>query len=220
MRPTLFDSQLHTPETVAEINRLGTLCREFAPNTRINMMVYGGCLIGFPLIISYLFFSHQLPDDPLFAVAFFPICGLIALIFLVLLIVTYLGRNRRVYVYEHGLIVVRNNGIEAIRWDEIAVVWHRVKKRSRYGYSHTYILECRDGSTFQLGGFATDQKLGAIIEQKTAELLLPEAQRAYQQGQALSFGPFTVDQSGLTYKKKTLPWNEVAKIQLTESSLY
>ncbi|MBO0781777.1 MAG: hypothetical protein J2P37_23405, partial [Ktedonobacteraceae bacterium] len=61
--------------------------------------------------------------------------------------------------------------------------------------------------------------LGNMIEQATADLLFPEALATYRQGTPLSFGPLTLDQSGLTYKSKSLPWYEVAKIQLTSRYL-
>ncbi|WP_307812046.1 DUF6585 family protein [Ktedonobacter sp. SOSP1-85] len=109
----------------------------------------------------------------------------------------------------------------AIRWEEIVVVWYRVRtsRHRQYRGAHPYILQRGDGSRFQLGSISTNQELKHRIEQETARLLFPEALVTYQQGHQLSFGPFTLDQSGLTRKRKSLPWNEVAMFQFANGSL-
>ncbi|GHO56807.1 DUF6585 family protein [Ktedonobacter robiniae] len=209
MKPTPLDSRFYESQGLAETYQLGELHKEFTPNIWVYIFIWS----SFPIVMLFInFYLHPI-NDASFATIWLPICGLVILGCLTVIIVLYRGRNRRIYIYEHGLLAVRTNGVEAVRWEEIAIVWHKVT-RNKNSITHSYTLQRKDGSEFKLGFFfRTNQKLGSMIEEETARLLFPQARASYQQGQPLYFGPLTLDLSGLTYNTKFLPWNEVEEIQ-------
>jgi hypothetical protein len=217
MESTSSDSQHCQSQMVAEIYHLGTLRREFAPDTWMEMGILGMFFIGCLFAISYgTYHIYSTSSSDYIGLFVILICfGPFPLFFLIKLIVIYRRRNSRIFVYEHGLLAVRNNSVDAVRWEEIVSVWYRVRRsrHGRYGDTRPSILQRRDSSTLKLGSFSSNEELGNMIAQETADLLFPETLATYQQGQPLSFGPFTLDQSGLTYKRKSLSWNEVTNIQ-------
>ncbi|MBO0794695.1 MAG: hypothetical protein J2P36_27600 [Ktedonobacteraceae bacterium] len=228
MQTTRFNSQLYDPQTVAETYQLGTLHKEFSLNTLLTLKWFALTAIIFWPFMSlflYIMMYHKLPDPTLFHgetyILWFAVNGLVIIGLCVTCVSLYRRRNRRIYAHEQGLIAVRNRDIEAIRWDEIGSVWYKVIRGTHRSYidSHLSMLQRRDGSQFQLGGFPHFQELRDIIEQETTHQLLPEALIAYQQGQQLAFGPFTLDQSGLSYGRKFLPWNELSSLQFSHGSL-
>ncbi|GHO47732.1 DUF6585 family protein [Ktedonospora formicarum] len=210
MKPVSLDSQWYDYQSMVETYQLGELRREFAPNVRVYMIL----LALLPIVMLFVFSHSYDPENKSFFALWLPIYALIVLSCLTGLMILYRGRKRRIFVYEHGLLAVRTNNIEVIRWDEIVIVWHRFT-RNKNSVTHDYTPQRRDGRQFKLGYFfSTNQALGGIIEQETTHLLLPEALASYQQGQSLFYGPFTLDQSGLSYKGKSLLWSEVANFQV------
>ncbi|GHO47059.1 DUF6585 family protein [Ktedonospora formicarum] len=210
MKPVSFDSQSYEDQNTIENYQLGELRREFTPNVRVHMMFVALFLI----VASFQFYRSFLKGDQSFSTPGLLPYAMILLSCLIGLIALYRCRKMRISVHEYGLLAVRANGVEAIRWDEIAIVWHKCTRNSK-GVTHNYTPQRRDGRQFKLGYFfSTNQLLGGMIEQETTRLLFPEALENYQQGQLLSYGPFTLDQLGLNYKGRSLPWSEVADIQV------
>ena len=140
------------------------------------------------------------------------------------------------HVYENGLLFCQRYRTDVIRWDQVAFVWHRVKKTTTTntttnpstGYTsnitstrvnHTYIVQRADGATFVFDQtFSHLKELGKTIEQEAARSLYPRAVAAYNAGQILVFGTISVGMAGLSDGRKMLSWNELKSIKVDENN--
>jgi hypothetical protein len=166
-----------------------------------------------------------------------PSFGLIfVLIGLGIIIKAYLNRNLRAHVYENGLLFRKRDRNDVIRWEQIAFVWHEVKKTTSTntttnystGYTtttrstridHSYIVQRVDGVKFVFDNtFSRLRELGKTIEQESARYLYPQAVVAYNAGHPLVFGKMSVSSTGLSDSRKTLSWNEVKSIKVDENN--
>ncbi len=148
----------------------------------------------------------------------------------------FLNRNLRVYVYEHGLVFLKRDSNDVIRWDQIAFVWHKVKKittttrntNPSTGYTttttstttnHTYAVQRVDGAKFVFDRtFSRLRELGKTIEQESARYLLSQAIAAYNAGHPIMFGKMSVSFSGVSDGRKTLLWSELKSIKVDENN--
>lgn len=186
-----------------------------------NSVISSASPSGFPPILGLII--------PLFGLVF-------VLVGVGIIIKAFLDRNLRVYIYESGLVFLKRNAKDVIRWDQIAFVWHKVKKTTTTntttnystGYTtttrstridHSYIVQRVDGVKFVFDHtFSRLRELGKTIEQESARYLYPQAVAAYNAGQALVFGKMSVSFTGLSDGKKTLSWNELKSIKVDENN--
>lgn len=223
---------------------LGMSKTAYKPST-ISSMIGGFILaligaawaVGAYYIISSMISSSPLSGFPPALAFIIPSFGLIImLIGLVVIVKAYLNRNLRVWIYEHGLVFIKRSGTEVIRWDQIAYVWHKVKKTTSTntstnystGYTttttstridHSYIVQRVDGAKIVFDQtFSHLRELGKTIEQEAARYLYPQAVAAYNAGQALAFGKMIVGRAGLSDGRKTLSWNELKSIKVDENN--
>lgn len=134
------------------------------------------------------------------------------------LVDTFLSRDKRVYVCPGGLLYLHGKKIEAIRWDQVEAVWQRVVRRSSVGIkgaaAHLYTLRRNDGAKFKFDDHLDNvEALGNTIVMETASLLWSRCIAAYQAGQTVAFGRFSLNQQGVIYGKELLPWQQVKEIQ-------
>jgi hypothetical protein len=57
-------------------------------------------------------------------------------------------------------------------------------------------------------------ELGPLIEREVTRALLPRALAACNGGGTLSFGALTANREGLQRRNKTLPWHDVARMEV------
>ena len=227
-------------DQVAASYNLGTSKTVYKPST-ISSMVGGfifaligiAWAVGAYYITNSIISSSPLSGFPPVLVFVIPSFGLIImLVGLGLIIKAYLNRNLRVLIYEYGLVFIKRSGTEVIRWDQIAFVWHKVKKTTSTntttnystGYTttttstridHSYIVQRVDGAKIVFDQtFSRLRELGKTIEQESARYLYPQAVAAYNTGRPLVFGKMTVRRAGLSDGRKTLSWNELKSIKV------
>lgn len=166
-----------------------------------------------------------------------PLIGFVVVVAgIVIIIRAFLNRNLRVHVHAHGLVFLRRHSNDVIRWDQIASVSHKVKKRTTTssntnpstGYKttttkttvyHTYIVQRADGAAFAFDQtFARLRALGKTIEQESARCLLPQAIAAYHAGKPIMFGKVSVSFAGVSDGQKTLPWSELKSMKVDENN--
>jgi len=184
-------------------------------------------VIGFAIIGFFMLYTGSTFLLPL-------VLGGVGLFIVILLgiVSLYRKRNMRILVYEQGFVYIgQKDNMRVIRWDQIACVWHKVTvststSRNADGtsststsYSHSYTIECFDKTTLVLHEtFARLQEIGKIIERESARYLLPNAQRAFHHGQPLSFGPLSINMTGITaHRGAFLPWQEVKDVIIKEN---
>lgn len=211
MQPMLLDSSLYDPQSLADTYELGAIRQQFKPLIWIYLLIFS-ILPIFMMVTTCSMFAGSSPSA---MVGWLPFAIIFILVSGTILALVYRARKRYIYVCERGLLAIRSKGVEAIRWDEIAVVWHKVA-RNKNSVTHSYSIQRKDGSSFKLGMFlSSNSQLGEIIQEEVARLLFPGVQAAFEQGRPLIFGPLILDRSGLTCREKFLPWNEIERIKFT-----
>lgn len=142
----------------------------------------------------------------------------------------------RIYTFAQGLIYAKSEKIDIARWDQVAAVW-QVQRRQRYGYSYggiiaalifrsnmreSYKLQRNDGITISIASASVSniQELGQVIQYEITQRQSPQAIAAFNTGQPIPFGPFTVSQQGIARANGgQLPWNQVALVDTQRGSL-
>jgi hypothetical protein len=231
-------------DQLAALHHLGTPTAVYKPSTILTML--GGLLAvlfgaAWAMIAYYIASSvdssFSSTGFPTILGLVFPLFGLMFLLIGVVIIVkAFLNRNLRVHVYAHGLVFLKRDSNDVIRWDQIAFVWHKVRKTTTTtgttnpstGYTttttstttyHTYTLQRVDGAKFVFDRtFSRLRDLGKTIEQESARYLLPQAITAYNAGHPILFGKMSVSFSGVSDGRKTLSWNELKSIKVDENN--
>jgi hypothetical protein len=126
-----------------------------------------------------------------------------------------------VRLYEEGLVYVRGEKTQTVRWAEISQVYLATYySRKLQMVSYNYKLQTTHGSTlaFNFNDQALDHlaQLSSTIQRKVTARLLPEAIAAVQAGQSLTFGRLTVSQAGLNEGRRSLAWPAVASVELEQ----
>jgi hypothetical protein len=231
-------------DQLAALYQLGTPTAVYKPSTILAM--FGGLVVIFFgaawtmiafYITSSIGSSFSSTGFPTILRLVFPFFGFIfMLIGVVLIVKAFLNHNLRVQVYQHGLVFHKRNSNDVIRWDQIAYVWHMVKKSTTTthntnpstGYTtttastttyHTYVVQRFDGANFVFDPtFSHLRELGKTIEQEAARYLLPQAIASYNAGHPIMFGKMSVSFSGVSDGRKMLSWSELKSIKVDENN--
>ena len=231
-------------DQLAALHHLGTPTAVYKPST--ILAIFGGLVVIFFgaawaviafYITSAVGSSFSSTGFPTILALVFPLFGLMFLLIGVVLIVkAFLNYTLSVQVYQYGLVFHKRNSNDVIRWDQIAFVWHKVKKTTTTthntnpstGYNttttststyHTYIVQRVDGANFVFDRtFSRLRELGGTIEQEAARYLLPQAIAAYNAGHPIMFGKMSVSFSGVSDGRKMLSWSELKSIKVDENN--
>ncbi len=231
-------------DQLAALHHLGTPTAVYKPSTTLAMfgglvaVLFGAAwaVIAFYIASSAVSSSSSTGFATILGLVF-PLFGLVFLLIgVVIMVKAFLNRNLRVYVYEHGLVFLKRDSNDVIRWDQIAFVWHKVKKTTTTtrntnpstGYTttttstttyHTYVVQRVDGAKFVFDRtFSRLRELGKTIEQESARYLLSQAIAAYNAGHPIMFGKMSVSFSGVSDGRKTLLWSELKSIKVDENN--
>src|SRR5215469_7173262 len=201
--------------------QLGNLVAEYRPWLRRRSMLLTGTylLVGglFLLILGVRSLDASGPLVILFAVA------LIALAFLRPARYYFSTRHLRVYVGTQGLVRVKKNRTEAVKWDQVEAFWQNVTRITYRVYgvptnrvtAHKYTIRRVDGTRMIFKDTLLDvENLGTTIAQETARLLLPRAIDTYNSGAPVAFGSLSLSKQGITKSTKHLPWDQFAGVQV------
>ncbi|MBA2677724.1 MAG: hypothetical protein H0U76_04915 [Ktedonobacteraceae bacterium] len=138
------------------------------------------------------------------------------------------GRPKRVYLCDEGIVLDEKQGVEPLRWDQVASVsryWTRHARQQNANHSHreyyfTYHchLICKDGQerSIEESSFKDGRILCDEIARQVTRRLLPQALAAYRADQMLNFGDLSVSKQGLSQDqgRSGIPWSAVESILL------
>ncbi len=140
-----------------------------------------------------------------------------------------LGRQRRrdlcVRLFTDGFTRTLGGQTVAVRWDDVTEVWQNVIETYR-GSAHTnttyiYTVRLADGRKFVFNNQVDKiAGLGAAMQKACAERMFPRARAACDAGESVAFGPFAVSRIGLSAGGKTLPWEQVERVELRRGVLH
>jgi len=130
----------------------------------------------------------------------------------------------RVYVFTEGLVWIRGNKSDVIRWDHMKMIWQKVNKRylgSFYiGTSHAYTVQRDDGKKFKFNdGLSNVEALGNTLIREITSRLLPKVIDTYNAGETVSFGKLSVTIHGISNGEDIILWNQVKNIQVNKGAL-
>lgn len=123
-----------------------------------------------------------------------------------------------VVVYERGFLYLNkvDKKLNIIRWDQIGSVVRRTHN-NRGLIKYSIVVTCNNAPAFV---FPHTQPpiagIGLYVEQKAAEWALPALLKQYDANETTAFGKLTINQTGITYNKRTLPWSEVYQITILQ----
>jgi hypothetical protein len=127
------------------------------------------------------------------------------------------NQGAQVYVGTDGLMRVKGNQAESIRWDQIAAVQKAFTKMQNNYFLKAFILLRSDRSALTLEkSFKDFNELGKTIEEEVTRRMLPGAVAAYNAGSPVNFGAIMVSYQGISVQngQKTLGWNEFKTIKV------
>ena len=180
-----------------------------------GLLASGGALLAIGLLAAGKAFFALVKDPTSDDVI---VSGITAAPFLLagaLLLVLGLFRlPQRACVHQGGLYFRNRKGEWAVPWAMIDGVYQKVLRVYRgdeeIDVRDVYTIDLRDGTRLEVDfHFEAIDAFGAMIAHQLDVLLLPALQQAFRAGQALSFGPVTIDRSGVHTGGKSLSWGEV-----------
>ena len=209
-------------DSLAEKEQLGSFLKEYRVYYTKSQIVgiVGGGLAALLLtgLLLFTYFVVPLAFTILLVPGFILAC---VCLFITLYLAGYplFYRSWRAYVYTEGMIVTRRGKTSLWRWSQIKTFWQQVLRGSRTGLYHKYTLLRKDGAklTFR-NQFPDVEELAATIEEKTINLLLPEALANYEEGRSIYCEPFQISQRGLKKGKELLPWDEIENIEVSSET--
>jgi hypothetical protein len=181
-------------------------------------------------------------DSGCFVVAFAVVCALVAIAMAVTanwwgLALDALGVGAGVWamrrpgrpapgvidVHEKGLLLRVGKTTTAIPFEDVRSVTSTYRQRGRFGArTERHRVEARDGRHIEFGtSWRLQQDLLAAIEERTLPRLRTEALRAFDAGEPVRFGPFTLTEEGVGCDGQALmPWRDAVRITVQDGVGY
>ncbi len=129
------------------------------------------------------------------------------------------NRGVHVQVYSGGLARIQGEKSQEIRWDDIRAVWQSITKHYRNGIytgtTYLYTVQTADNRKLTFGNEIKGvEQLGQQLQQESTSRLFPRMVAAYNAGQNVPFGDFTINKEGISHKNKSLSWAEIEGAQI------
>jgi hypothetical protein len=132
---------------------------------------------------------------------------------------------KRLYLFDHGLVVSESTGpVGCARWDQ-ATVYQDITRHYRNGVyvatTYVYTLTNPDGSTVKVTQFFDDPQVwGAAIQQAVTRAQLPAVLGALKQGQTVRFGDIAVNSAGVsTPKRGEVAWAQIENVTVANGGV-
>lgn len=134
------------------------------------------------------------------------------------------GRARAgvIELHEKGLLLRAGKATTAVPFEDVRSVTSAYKRRRRFGaVTERHRVEARDGRHIEFGtSWRLQRDLLAAIEEQTLPRLRTEALRAFDAGEPLRFGPFTLAEEGIGCDgRPLLPWTDAVRITVADGMI-
>lgn len=134
---------------------------------------------------------------------------------------TIIERDFCVVVMRDGFVLSRGDQDSVFRWGDVVAVWESTTEvRQNYVKLKTmyrYTIRHRDGQRIVLTDTLEEiEKLGRSIQKEVTQRLVSQAHDALNAGQTVDFGKVGVSRSGIIISKKTTPWNQIKKVDVSD----
>jgi hypothetical protein len=133
-------------------------------------------------------------------------------------------RGLSVQVYDDRLVRTKGSKTETLRWDEIRSVWQAITNLQQYGRTvntlYTYTIETTSGKKLIFSNEIIDiAGLGQIIQTEVTNRLVPKAMQAFNSGETVTFGTFSLNKRGIMQGKKSMEWAEIEGAQIDNGNI-
>lgn len=218
---------------------LGTPIRQFtvrrATRAILTLLSAGFASLAVLFVVALLFCVQVSPSQQGEALLFDAAFALpVAVLACLLMRRLYAIYGLRLALYSNGLVLWQRGEITVVRWHDVESV--RVTTRrggglilhlllfhagallfllTRLAPRQTYAIRLGDGRVIKIPTMLSQSaELGALIEREVTRALLPRALATCDGGGTLSFGALTANREGLHRRNKTLPWHDVARMEV------
>ena len=135
-------------------------------------------------------------------------------------LVVHAGSADAVVQYEDGFAAQIGKRVIVFPWEEIASVVSNVVVSKKGTAMSTYRITHKSGETVTLNtGIAEVKILIQPIKEHAHALLFPAMQKAYDQGETLTFGVVTVNREEIAAKGRRVSWSGVATAVIESGDL-
>jgi hypothetical protein len=119
------------------------------------------------------------------------------------------GKSSDAYlVYPDALVLLEQDTCTVVRWNDVAAL---ISPQNLGDYKIT----TRDGRTVPIKHAVKNYgNLIQAVMTRAASQILPPLYSALEEGETVTCGPFAVSQEAISYKGKTLPWDNVAALEI------
>lgn len=131
---------------------------------------------------------------------------------------------QRVLVFNEAVGFVKGDQVTAMRWNDVREI-HQDIYTYRVNFvpiinRHNYTLNGADDRKIRLTrSIHHIEELGPILHQAVTKQQMPKAVETLKSGSTISFGPFALNNQGLTMKNKLIPWNEIKSVRVNNGSI-
>jgi hypothetical protein len=121
-----------------------------------------------------------------------------------------------VVVYDQGFAARVGSGVTLWPWQAITTIVSDEKFEGR-----RYVVSNQSGDTVLLLDARFEEVRGLMqsIKGHVRAVLLPSLQRAYDEGQPLTFGPVIVGREGVTVRGRQLAWGAIGNVEVKNGRL-
>jgi hypothetical protein len=204
---------------------LGALRERFPAHKHTLSLIFGVLLLVVAVVFGYAYFAA---DPEVQRRSFALPIAIVSVVLGIPALLTWFSRGKwTVEVYEQGLVRRRGDQSKTILWDNIVAVWQYQTRRTSWyffmprGWMTVYTIQTKDGEQFTVDNkYKNAMKLGQIIQSEVTNRLLPQMARAYQNGETVNFGELSLNQQGLIYEDKQLPWNAVKELKIDRHYIF
>jgi hypothetical protein len=156
------------------------------------------------------------------------------------------GRSQRVFVFPWGFTWINGADEFSAMWSDVACIYHLVTRHFHEGTptytSYCYTVQLVSGRTAFIRGrlaasraaeskvvvlrptpgvttAVTIEQLGRMLESGVTRDQFPRAIDSFNAGQPVSFGPLTVDRTGISVAGQLARWSEIQSVRTQNGSV-
>jgi len=139
------------------------------------------------------------------------------------------GAGQKVYLFQHGFIVIRWGQVSVYPWARIQAIRQHITRHykksilgEKYkGTTYDYTIQRADGKMLGLDNYVRNiEELGETITLRFSEFFFPTAMASLKAGATLTFGSWSINLQGINNKKGLLPWSEVRNYQIVGGRIH
>jgi hypothetical protein len=154
--------------------------------------------------------AHPPANNPPPPAVFYSLMGILAAAGVICAVVGFFAQSYTFILFPDALARTGSGEPEVFRWSDVKEVYAWINP-----IVGKHRLVAQDGRKVEINSSVKDgRQLGLTVQQTLFDRMLPMAEKSFQAGETLSFGPLRLDRNSLYYKTKRLTWDEIEQVSL------